>query len=132
VIKKDIGWKVVSVIEGKLHSSSSCFLFDVEYFVDRFVSRKEGFGPLCLFKTLKAARQYCINFKKSNPYSMKIFKAEYIPSEDKALWYVEPFQNSHITNRVELKDLKSEYTVALHLIKTEDFITADQIKLLKE
>jgi len=127
-----IGYKVVWKYQnGHCYSSSS--IACKRYFLNRFVKRGKNNGPLCLFKTLKAAKKYRLNFKQFNfGVVLKIFKAEYIPSKDKALWYKDPFLNPVESPRIALKDLKKNFKEIFFGIGKDNTVLAEKVKLKEE
>lgn len=118
--KPKIGYKVVEVRDGKYISSSNS-IARKRYHINRFVKRCKEFGPLCLFKTLKDARKYCEIFVQR----FVIFKAEYIPSKDQALW------DSQYGERITAEMLVKRY-YSMSYFKKSNILFAEQIKLLKE
>jgi len=120
----DIGYKVVCRISDKYISSSQLGKARKRYFVNRFVERCKNFGPLCLFKTKTAAIAYISYLVDSDVFcDFRVFKSEYIPSKDKALW-------DECNVRLTYEDLTKHYPVIAR-IKKADILFAEKIKLLK-
>lgn len=119
--KPKIGYKVVDVRDGKYVSSSVNSPARKRYHLNRFVKRNKEFGALCLFKTLKDAREYCEIFVQR----FVIFKAEYIPSKDKALW-------SDIYGERMTAEMLIKHYLCMSGFKKSNILFAEQIKLLEE
>jgi len=119
--KPKIGYKVVEIRDGKYFSSSTNSSAKKRYHINRFVKRRPYFGALCLFKNLKDARKYSEMFVQQ----FVIFQAEYIPSEDKALW------DTRYSEKLTAELLVRRYH-CMSTFKKSNILFAEQIKLLKE
>jgi len=122
--KIKIGWKVVEVNEEGYTSTSQLGKGLVIYNENTKTFPNKGFGPLCLFKTLKAARKYDNNFKRAESIVLKIFKAEYLQSDFTTMW------SEH--NETSIKSAKRKYINSLKDIKASEMALADWIKLKEE
>jgi len=126
-VKPKIGFKVVDVVNGKLVSSSETGVKRKTYYINKYVKRNKKYGPLCLFKTLSAARQYYKNINNLGAgLRFRIYKAEYKGSKDTVFIYT---SGRKITLEV-LVNINS--TGSLRNIPIGDFLVAESVKLLKE
>mgnify|MGYP001166075653 CR=1 FL=1 len=117
-------YKVVDIDEeGKFVSSSETGNRQKRYYRNLFVKRCKQFGPLCLFRTLKSARQYCSNMNGNDKF--KIFKAEYIPAIN------ETFYNG-MGGRYSVDNVLQMFAPCFKGIPKEDFVLAESVKLLEE
>lgn len=121
--KPKIGYKIVDVVEGKFVSSSETGNRQKRYYRNLFVKRCKQFGPLCLFRTLKSARQYCKNM--SGFPDLKIFKVEYVPAIDETF-------GSYSGDRYSVNKVLKVYNYILRGIPKKDFVLAEKVKLLEE
>jgi len=121
---KQYAYKVVELnYDGKLVSTAA--LNKTIYLLNRFVSRKEGFGPLCLFKTREAARKYkrYINVHTVTK-KFVIYKSEYLPSEDIRIW---EFGRSSTIEYQAILFAEQDVNIT-----EKDFVLADKVKLLRK
>lgn len=97
--QKCIGYKVVDVVNGKLVSSSETGVMRKTYYINKYVKRNKKYGPLCLFRNLKAARQYCKNMSNINAgLRFRIYKVEYKETQNDTFVY--PWGNTKSFNDI--------------------------------
>jgi hypothetical protein len=70
------GWSVSNISSG---------VGDVYYKIGETTGPKKGFGPLCVFETLKDAKKF---YKSVGRVSHTLYECEYKPSRCKTVWYV--------------------------------------------
>lgn len=82
------GYKVVLKYDGELRSSYA--VPESIYSVGKKTKREKGFGPLCVFSSLKEARRYKLALEelkgKSEYFSFELYSCEYKKSRLKRIW----------------------------------------------
>lgn len=134
-MKQKTAYKVVDVVNGKLVSSSETGIMRKTYYINKYVNRNKKYGPLCLFRTLKAARQYCKNMSNVDAglrfriykagLRFRIYKVEYKGSKD--VEFILPWGSITFERMFEMKSIGPLW----HVPKKE-FLLAESVKLLKE
>jgi hypothetical protein len=83
------GYKVVNGC-GSSYYSAVGRLGKVKYSIECWTQPHEGYGPLCVFNTLDAAKEF------ARIYRLKIiFRCRYVPSEQKKIWNPYDFKSLH-------------------------------------
>ena len=83
--KTRIGYKIVSVWNGKYYSwmaypgEYGC----VKYIIGKTSKPRSGCGPLCVFSTLKKAKNLV---KRPTNIKHIILKVQYVPSKENSVW----------------------------------------------
>jgi hypothetical protein len=76
------GYKVVYGRDSSEFSSSFFILPEVKYRYNKFTHRPKGWGPLCVFTTLKSAKHY----RDQGTDLHHVIACEYVPSRAKSVW----------------------------------------------
>ena len=92
---------------------------EVEYFINKWISRPNDCGPLVVFDSLE---NLLYNFFKLMNY-YKIFECEYVPSKDKKIWK----KNIHL-----LFPEDDDYLYVQSDLLPKGSILADKVKIIKE
>ncbi len=85
-----IGYKIVTVEDGRYFSMGKGFLLGqlhcMQYHTDKRAYPIRGYGPLCVFKSLKSAARSIKRLKFHHPGSLTIFRCMYRRSSREGVW----------------------------------------------
>jgi hypothetical protein len=96
--KTKIGYKVVKSVDGLFCSYTSMIEWVGQYACNEYILGKiskpnPGAGPLCVFRTIGQARDFC-----DGSFGVAILKVRYVPSKQTAVW-------DGVSRHVSLSDL---------------------------